>query len=189
MYHILQFHLTDCFNDIFGEFSLTVSIIKINMYELNNNTDVISYPVCAQEYGTDCDRNTHAYALRHPRFRKNDTAFLDNDFILIFLPADVTSIQPVSLNSDPTFPSDGVEMEILGWGDTDKTGNLDLPNVPYTADVMVMSNDECTGCFNVGKGVISDNQICVRNEGKSTGLGDSGRLLLFISILLPCFHA
>jgi hypothetical protein len=145
------------------------------VYELNNNTDVINYPICAQEYGgPQCDRNTHAYAMRHPRYAKNKTVFLDNDFMLIFLPKEVTNIQPVLLNADRNFPSAGLEMEIFGWGDTNKTTELDMPNVPYIAKVMIMSSDLCTNVSRSGGILISENQLCTSNEGKATGVGDSG---------------
>lgn len=173
---------------------MLVSRIKINIFELDNTTGVISYPICEQEYGTGCDRTTFAYAQRHPRYTMNETVFLDNDFALVFIPNDITDIKPVELNTNLTFPSDGVEMEIFGWGDTDGTGNMDLPNVPYTADVVIMPRDKCTSLFDVDDGkVISENQVCTRNDGKATGAGDSGWFTLSISIplctLLLCLNS
>ena len=165
---------------MFGEFTLFATTIKINIFELDNNKDVTSYPICEQENGADCDRKTYAYAVRHPRFDKNDTVFQDNDFTLIFLPADVTNIEPVALNTDPNFPSDGIEMEISGWGDTEnRTGVLDLPNVPYKANVMFMPSDLCMNVYNLGGVVISENQLCTSNEGRAVGEGDSGWLFSF----------
>ena len=165
---------------MFGEFTLLATTIKINIFELDNNVDVISYPICSQENGVDCDRNTYAYAMRHPLFDKNETVFIDNDFTLIFLPANVKNIKPVALNTDTNFPSDGIEMEISGWGDTEnRTGVLDLPNVPYKANVRSMPSDLCTNVYNLGGIVISKNQLCTSNEGKATGGGDSGWLFFF----------
>ncbi len=118
--------------------------------------------------------------MRHPLFDKNETVFLDNDFTLIFLPANVKNIKPVALNTDPNFPLDGIEMEISGWGDTENsTGVLDLPKVPYKANVVFMPSDLCTNIYNLGGIVISENQLCTSNEGKATGAGDSGWLLCF----------
>jgi len=94
--------------------------------------------------------------------------------MLIFLPKDVTNIQPVLLNADRNFPLVDLEMEISGWGDTNKTMQLDMPNVPYMANVMVMSSDLCTNILPSGGKLISENQLCISNEGKATGIGDSG---------------
>ena len=153
------------------------STVKINVFELDNNTDVISYPICEKEYGADCNLETSAYVVRHPYYFKNETVFQDNDFSLIFLPENITNVKPVALNADPNFPADGAGLEIFGWGDTNNNTTLELPNIPYTANVLSTPSAQCTLPLN-DRFVISENQICIRNDGETTGIGDSGWFLL-----------
>jgi trypsin len=93
--------------------------------------------------------------LPHPEY---DSCYTHNDFMLVFLggtPTTDNNITTIKLNSNPSVPSVGQDMTVMGWGDTDprhdeinfETGDFtefytpseDLLNI----EVGYLSNEEC----------------------------------------------
>jgi len=166
--------LTD--NSGFSLFDIR-TIINVNKFYMDDNTDVQSFPLCENEFGDRCDTENVAYAIVHPEYDSNS---VDNDFALMFLPEDIDDIEPVALNSDPDFLTDGEELEAFGWGDTDPDPEkVGASNVPYTVTVDYVPNDQCAQDPNLYLPErITSNMLCAADEGKDTCQGDSSMCIL-----------
>jgi hypothetical protein len=78
---------------------------------------------------------------------------IDNNFMLVFLEGASTAkdVITVKLNSNPSLPVVGKNVTVMGWGDTDISddfyeetrNNVMLSDVLMSADVTVISNEEC----------------------------------------------
>ena len=157
------------------------SAVDVNRYfQTVTNPDVISYPMCQNQNGSGCAPNL-AYAVLNPDFvtltecQIPTNSCFKNDFALIFLPEDrpVTSITPVSLNTNQNIPPRGSDVEAMGWG----AGSTN-PNIPWTVDLPYLPNPECND--EVTQTVIStDYHLCAwDNTGlTSTCGGDSGECI------------
>ncbi|KAL3772987.1 hypothetical protein ACHAW5_005059 [Stephanodiscus triporus] len=79
----------------------------------------------------------------HPEY---DDASSDNDFMLVFLEgaSSANNAITVKLNSDPSVPSVGQDVTVMGWGDTNIDENIfEASDVLMNVDVNIISNDEC----------------------------------------------
>jgi len=155
--------------------------VNFNVHELDktiNNSNVISYELCTNQYGTDCNTTQLAYAVWHPEYNLNEETSVDKDYALIFLPEEITTIDPVGLNSNVNLPTDGDDLEAFGWGLEDSKDD-DLPNVPNTVTVQYVTNEECGEAYgkdtkHFSAATITDFQLCAAGNGKDTCQGDSG---------------
>ena len=128
----------------------------------------------------------------HPEY-SIDARKADNDFMLVFLEGTPTTdnIITVKLNSDPTVPSVGQDMTVMGWGDTDPRPDhpdtsvaefQTASDVLMNVDVNAISNEECEksegvadfGEYDTYNGRITDSMLCARGAGKDSCQGDSG---------------
>lgn len=109
----------------------------------------------------------------HPKF---DFDSPDNDFGLIFLSQPTTVVEDlVNLNSDPSLPRDGDRVTVMGWGDVDKSDDVEkFSNKLRHVEVKIVSNAECerskgtVGIFDENfKNQITKNMLCAagRNKG------------------------
>jgi trypsin len=119
--------------------------------------------------------------LPHPDFDGNTT---DVDFMLVFLEHAFTAsnVEVVTLNSDPTFPLDGQEVTVMGWGSNQYYYgyNSDLLR---KANMNIISNEECdasqgtwTFGFESYNNRITNDMMCAtsRTSGGAPCDGDSG---------------
>ena len=169
---------TDCVTNFDGNFELATSYpwtINLNKYELDDDTDVLSYPLCPYEHGHDCGPD-QAYGVVHPYY----DSIIDHDFALLFLPDDVPDIQPVQLNADPNLPVDGDVLDTFGWGETE----FGSPNVPYTVDLHYVPNEQCIAYpYRWPADLITPSMLCAIDEGKDTCYGDSGECIYCVFYL------
>jgi secreted trypsin-like serine protease len=123
----------------------------------------------------------------------------NNDFMLVFLEGASTAkdVTMVKLNSDPLLPIMGQNVTVMGWGDTNISNDFDeetqnnvmTSNVLMSADVTVISNEECkaSGGYIDGSpatysGQITVNMLCATLNGKNSCQGNSGGLLVIKGI-------
>ena len=178
--HALGSVRQDCFyneNNIWAYPSDSGTLaIDFNRYSYDNNTDVVSIPLCPNENGSgdNCVDKDQAYVVEHRLYNKYSS--LDNDFALIILPNTtavnegiVANIRPVRLNEDDDVPADGEELETFGWGERGST--LGYPRVPYTILVEQYSQDKCGQDWGTG---VTENMLCITTE--AVGSGDSGMI-------------
>jgi hypothetical protein len=142
--------------------------IMMNFYSYDNLDGSVKIQLCPnQGGGGDCLANS-AYAVRHPQYKS-----LLNDFALIFLPEDTSTldgISPVMLNSDKDVPMDGEDLEVFGWGRTSTNQTIAPPRVPNTVKLNYIPNENCKKKFN-----IDDSVLCANGDGTtSIYKGDSG---------------
>jgi len=89
----------------------------------------------------------------------------------------------VTLNSDPSFPSIGLEVTAMGWGDTSYGGNAS--DVLLNVDLNIISDEQCalteaidsSGTSHNYQDEVTDweNALCALGvDGKDTCQGDSG---------------
>ena len=138
---------------------------------MNDDTGVVRVELCQNEFGTDCDLDAPAYAVRHPDYIApfENGAYLDTDFSLIILPNPVTDIDPVALNEDPNVPANaGDELEIFGWGYTNYSSRI-LPDLPQIASIGYVLDVDCNKFVSS-----TSNQLCAIDETQATCQGDSG---------------
>jgi trypsin len=119
--------------------------------------------------------------LPHPQYNSQTT---DNDFNLVFLsePANMAGIKLVTLNEDSNYPEVGLDVTVVGYGDTNPSDSVsDLSDNLMEVEVSVISNDDCDdssgtigGYSDNYNGQISKNMICTKELNKDACQGDSG---------------
>ncbi|KAL3823874.1 hypothetical protein ACHAXA_005456 [Cyclostephanos tholiformis] len=128
--------------------------------------------------------------IPHPNFSDllmSIFGIVDSDFMLVFLqgPSTADNVVTVKLNSDPSVPSVGRNVTVMGWGDTDiRPGDAYqvMSEVLMNVDVNVISNEECEasegyvedGTYSTYNGHITANMLCASADGKDSCQGDSG---------------
>ena len=152
--------------------------MNLNAFDLEDISDAVSYPICQQENGRDCDLNTHAYFVLHPEHDDNPESFINKDFALIFLP-EKTDIDPIELNPSDDIPVDGGDLVTFGWGGTLPVEDDDaqvFPNIPYTVTLQYIPNDQCADAYiPYIPTVITPDQLCAYDDDKAACVGDSGK--------------
>jgi len=115
--------------------------------------------------------------IPHPKYDEETSEY---DMALIVLSRPVSgAVQAVTVNDDNSYPSTGTTARVMGWGNL-KTNGFDLPDVPYMADVDVISNQQCEDLESGGnsygklKYPITSDMICTFSGGKDACQGDSG---------------
>jgi len=118
--------------------------------------------------------------FNHPKYNPET---VDYDFSLLRLsdPVDFAMyphIRPVCLPKDPTEDYDGFLATVAGWGATSEGGSTS--NYLQSADVTVLSNEDCNGAEYAYGGAITDRMLCANVEGGGTDScqGDSGGPLI-----------
>ena len=170
----------DCLIDEFGDvIDLEFSTVNLNVFDLEDISDAVSYSICQQENGRDCDPNTHAYFVIHPEYDDNPESFINKDFALIFLP-EKTDIDPIELNPSDVIPVDGADIVTFGWGGTLPLVDdfvQEFPNTPYIVTLRYLPNDQCASPEYWGKFgyKITPDQLCAYDDGKASCQGDSGK--------------
>jgi len=115
--------------------------------------------------------------IPHPKYDE-ETSEYDMALIVLSRPVSV-AVQAVTVNDDNSYPSVGTTARVMGWGNL-KTNGFDLPDVPYMADVDVISNQQCEDLESGGnsygklKYPITSDMICTFSGGKDACQGDSG---------------
>ena len=144
---------------------------------------VTDYAVLGRHDPNDDDGEVIAVreVLPHPSY-SNET--LNYDFMVLFLAGASTAdnVITVKLNADPSVPSVGQNLTVMGWGDTDVRPGYTLPDVLMNTNVNVISNEECdasegydeTGEYWTYKGYITEDMICAEANGTDSCQGDSG---------------
>eukprot|EP00581_Thalassiosira_minuscula_P014650 CAMPEP_0183717270 /NCGR_PEP_ID=MMETSP0737-20130205/10930_1 /TAXON_ID=385413 /ORGANISM="Thalassiosira miniscula, Strain CCMP1093" /LENGTH=690 /DNA_ID=CAMNT_0025946681 /DNA_START=270 /DNA_END=2342 /DNA_ORIENTATION=+ len=147
---------TDPFSPIGSDFE-ALEWVDIYRYNLTDDTGVDRVFICDTEFGVGCN-DDEAYVIRHGDF--NRTTFEEN-FALIILPDPVVDITPIALNDDPDVPSSGLSFETIGWGATDGVVFFPFADVPKTAFVDTISNDQCTAePYNYDPIFITEDTFC-----------------------------
>mmetsp|Transcript_4012 Transcript_4012/g.6099 ORF Transcript_4012/g.6099 Transcript_4012/m.6099 type:complete len:459 (+) Transcript_4012:71-1447(+) len=119
--------------------------------------------------------------IPHPKYDE-ETSEYDMALIVLSRPVSV-AVQAVTVNDDNSYPSVGTTARVMGWGNL-KTNGFDLPDVPYMADVDVISNQQCEdlergGASYSGYGFgIYQSNICTFTQQKDACQGDSGGPLI-----------
>ena len=128
-----------------------------------------------------------AFEVKHPQYNAQS---VDNDFMLVKL-LEPSLLHPVvTLNTDPTIPSEqGTELTVAGWGDTDPNPDVHTPSFQLLqVQLEFIPNDVCmeasgyieSGDFVSYKGLLTDNMMCAMDKDglevvdEDTCQGDSG---------------
>ncbi|KAF4521950.1 hypothetical protein B566_EDAN009478 [Ephemera danica] len=112
-----------------------------------------------------------------------DLMTIDNDLALLFLPYPVTGTGIATIRmpsrSQINESFSGWIMRASGWGRTSDSSTELSPVLKY-ADVLVISNEQCTEYF--GTELMDDSKICIETSGGTNGVcgGDSGGPLAFV---------
>ena len=116
--------------------------------------------------------------FNHPKY---NTETMDYDFSLLRLSEPVEfalypHIRPICLPADPSEDYDGFLAIVAGWGATSHTGPTS--NYLQSAEVNVLSNEDCNGDKYSYYGAITDRMLCANVEGGGTDSchGDIGIL-------------
>ena len=117
--------------------------------------------------------------LPHPKY---DELLSSYDYMLLFLvdgyAAAGEDVVTARLNPDPSVPAPGMDVTVVGWGDTDISDAVeDVSDVLMKVAVRVVSNDECGSVEGSGysyRGRITDSMLCAWSDGRDSCQGDSG---------------
>lgn len=113
------------------------------------------------------------YVQRHPGFNPNQSPTFNFDFAIICLTDPVDGITPVQLNSNNLIPVNGVELDVFGWGNTQKDPVVQT-NIPQMADVTYISNDVASNPpYNKGS-LVTPSTMFTIDPTQSICQGDSG---------------
>jgi trypsin len=123
--------------------------------------------------------------IPHPGY--SDDTF-PNDFMLVFLADAYTAdnVNVVKLNSDPSLPTVGQSLTVMGWGNTVVSPVPALSEDLRSVDVIAISNEECEGSEGYDElgeywtyaGTITTDMLCTEADGKNSCQGDSGGPLI-----------
>lgn len=114
--------------------------------------------------------------ILHPQYRDDAIA---HDQVLIILDGDSTAT-PIPINRDPSTPTDGAPVTVMGWGLTEEDDNSSASPTLKLANLNVIGNDECEDSksgflvFDSYQGLISDDMMCAATDGSDSCQGDSG---------------
>jgi len=95
------------------------------------------------------------------------------DFLLLNLDKPSNFI-PIKLNANPSIPSDGQELTVMGWG-VDESGYMS--KIPKATTVQAVSNSLCSSRYQF-KSEISENELCASGDKSDSCQGDSGGPLI-----------
>lgn len=109
------------------------------------------------------------WEIRHPDYNYRT---VDNDFMMVKLQQSSTNT-PVTLDNGTVNLDAGVNVTVMGWGDTFFQGPSS--NVLLEAEVDIVSNSDCESAY---PGEITDNMVCASRAGKDSCQGDSGGPLI-----------
>jgi len=104
---------------------------------------------------------------------ESDPFLIKNDMALHYLRVNVTTIEPVKLNTNPSLLSGGENVTFVGWGN--KGGKKEFTKVLHSVTAPVVPYDLCSSWYS--KELVTEaSDICVGYEegGKDTCDGDSG---------------
>jgi trypsin len=119
--------------------------------------------------------------IPHPDYNDNTSEY-DMGLLVLSKPVK-NAVQAVTVHEDSSFPSKGTPARVMGWGNR-VTSGFQLPDVPYMADLEVISNQQCEDFEKRGdsygdlKYSITDDMLCTYTEKKDACQGDSGGPLI-----------
>lgn len=136
-----------------------------------NDVYVGAYIAQSTSYGAQ--KRTIVQRRRHPLFNPRS---LEYDYLVMKLNKPVTSITPVTLNSNPSYPYANQVLTVIGFGVTQQGGFES--NVLMQVNVDYVNSQTCNSDY--GGGIFSNLMICagVPQGGKDSCQGDSGGPLL-----------
>ena len=137
------------------------------------------------------ERLNVAFEVKHPLYNPQS---VDNDFMLVKLLEPSVFHPIITLNTNPNIPSSssstGVELTVMGWGDTNPDPDVHTPSKQLlSVQLEFIPNDICMetegyiegGEFVSYGGLISDNMMCAMDQDlegvgvdEDTCQGDSG---------------
>lgn len=114
--------------------------------------------------------------IAHPRYKDDAIAY---DQMIIVLDGESTAT-PVAMNRNPSIPTAGTPVTVMGWGLTVEDDNTSAsPELKY-ANLNVISNQDCEDSksgflvFDSYQGLIGDDMLCAATSGSDSCQGDSG---------------
>ncbi len=130
----------------------------------------------------------------HPDY---DPMTADNDFMLIFLNATVTTnVEFVKLDSafqssNASLQSHSSRLTVMGWGDITASDDVfEMSKVLMETEVNLITNEKCASSNGTIYGMetnyhdqITENMLCAKDVGEDSCQGDSGGPLVLKSIL------
>jgi secreted trypsin-like serine protease len=151
-------------------FKTTGSIAKVKVYvNYTDNKEITGY-----EYERDV-----SLFLQHPDY---DNVFA-NDVAMLLLAAPVTQVIPVALNADPTVPSVGANVEVIGVGSLIDAAIPQFPDYLQVVELQVDDSVSCATDYRNVQGLTfnAPTLVCASAPGKDSCQGDSGGPLLSAS--------
>ena len=130
--------------------------VTINAYELGNSNTPGAFDATVVE------------TVIHPQY---DGGSLANDFMLLKLSQDVTSVSPIPLNFDTNVPSNGQDLKVIGLGTTSSGGSQ--PDTLREVVVDTVSDSQCNSDYG-DEAIVDDVMLCAASPGKDSCQGDSG---------------
>jgi trypsin len=128
-----------------------------------------------QRDGSDATSVTVSRNLPHPRF--GTEAPWDNDFMLVKIVEDLSTIPVPALNTDSAVPPDGATCVNFGFGVTDVTDDAVPSDVLLQVQLATVNQEQCDEVYG---GEINDSMLCAGGEsGRGSCFGDSGSPLIY----------
>lgn len=130
----------------------------------------------------DGERIPVTRTITHPLYSSNgDASSYDIALIILASPIQDTTIQPITLNDNDSYPESGTTANVMGWGDIDPGPALITPDELHIASVEIITNGECEMITRGGQnyeGMIDESMICAYTESQDACQGDSGGPLI-----------
>lgn len=149
-------------------FNTTGSVERVIAYV--NYTDY--QELTGYEYARDV-----SMFLQHPDYNKIFT----NDVAMLLLAEPVTQVIPVTLNADPTVPTDGANVEVIGVGSLTESATPQFPHYLQVAELQSVNSATCVTDYAQILSINGTTQMCAEAPGKDSCQGDSGGPLLSAS--------
>jgi secreted trypsin-like serine protease len=122
--------------------------------------------------GSDATSVTVSRNLPHPMFGTEN--LFDNNFMLVKIVEDLSTVPVPALNTDSAVPPDGATCVNFGFGFTEVEGFSD---VLLQVQLATVNQEQCSEVFG---SVINDSMLCAGGEsGRGSCFGDDGSPLLF----------
>jgi len=111
-----------------------------------------------------------AQVVPHPGYNPQN---MENDFELYLLTEAVpgTSVN-LALNTDPSYPSDGTDVTVLGIGMQNENGGIVNGEFLYDVVIPIVNFQQCSNAW--GGFLNMDLMVCAGTVGKGACMGDSG---------------
>ncbi|KAI2508617.1 putative catecholamine binding [Fragilaria crotonensis] len=146
-------------------FNTTGSVAQVIAY--------VNFTNYQERTGYEYERDVSLFQ-QHPAYDKIFT----NDVAVLLLAEPVTQVIPITLNADPTAPSDGANVEVIGVGSLYESVTPQFPQYLQVAELQTVDSTTCKTDYARILPINGTIELCAAALGKDSCQGDSGGPLL-----------